>query len=143
MGIRGNTLKLMESFLKNRKQYVKLSKSESEEVDNNAFGVPQGSILGPLLYKLYVTNIMKANLLAKHIMFADDMVLLYTGKDVLTLETNINDDLVKFQNWLLSNKLIVNKRKTNYMLFRQKNKTINLSSIFLDGELLEERSTTK
>ncbi|CAH1970325.1 unnamed protein product, partial [Acanthoscelides obtectus] len=70
----------------------------------NPYGVPQGSVLGPLLYSLYVLSLHCANLNCDYFTFADDNVLLYSGDSKVSLETVINNDLDVYYKWLLYNK---------------------------------------
>lgn len=121
LGVRGPAFKLISSFLGGRSQYTEICGVRSKTL-NISTGIPQGSVLGPLLYLLYVESLSRAELLAKHYMFADDTALIYSGKDTRQLEVLVNKDLAKFHQWLCLNGLVVNEDKTVFMHFYQKNK---------------------
>ena len=137
MGFGGIMYSLIESYLLDRNQYVKLQETSSEWL-SSAYGVPQGSVLGPLLYSLYVLNLKLANLDARYFTFADDTVLLYTGTDEITLNHRVNNDLGAYLEWLFSNKLKINIEKTKYIVFKQKNKIINELYININGVSIEK-----
>ena len=111
-GIRGRDLKWFESYLSNRKQYVTYNGIASS-TQTIRCGVPQGSILGPLLFLIYINDLCS---ICKHtmpILFADDTNLFSSGKDIRTLENNINNELLDISLWLKVNKLFLNiKRHT-------------------------------
>lgn len=120
IGIRGKVLSIIETYLQDRPQFVKIENISSDEMMNNC-GVPQGSILGPLLYSLMVLSMRLAALTGRYFNFADDTVLLYSGTSNKQLETDINEDLLRFTSWLRHNKLKINSDKTVFMIFQQKN----------------------
>ncbi|KAJ8915923.1 hypothetical protein NQ315_015538 [Exocentrus adspersus] len=103
--------------------YVEYNNMRSSVLSNTC-GVPQGSVLGPLLYSLYVLNLKNANLQARYFTFADDTVLVYTGLEGRSLNQVVSADLGVYMHWLLSNKIKINIEKTKYMLFKQKNKIV-------------------
>ena len=132
-GIRGNCLKLFESYLKNRYQFVKLD-NEKSEVCLVEYGVPQGSILGPLLFLLYINDLSSAtNLFVK--LFADDTFLCAQNKDAKLLEEEVNSELDKVYNWMCSNRLTLNISKSKYMIISNKRKKEPLSININDTEL--------
>ena len=114
-GFRGIVLDWFKSYLKNRKQFVRYQACDSE-YKNIKCGVPQGSILGPLLFILYVNDITSATSLFEVILFADDTTLLYSHPDTATKINLINKELSEICNWFKANKLSVNASKTNYMM---------------------------
>jgi hypothetical protein len=121
IGIRGNACKLIESYLCDRTAITKNGDKMSQtcKVD---IGVPQGSILGPLLYLLYIDDMKYQNLKGKYFIYADDTLLLYSGRNIEELETEINNDLKIYVTWLKKKFLTINENKTNYIVFKQKNK---------------------
>ena len=115
-GIRGNCLKWFKNYLSNRLQYVTLNKINSKTIPIDT-GIPQGTILGPLLFIIYM-NDLKTNH-GTLISFADDTNLLYNDSNLQTLETKINQDLRQISNWLQINKLNLNVDKSKLLLFRK------------------------
>ena len=142
-GIRGNTLKWLNSYLTDRKQHVQIGNILSESLPITE-GVPQGSILGPLLFLIYINDIIHSSKLFKFTMFADDTCLFLSKPCLNTLEHELNSELIFVSNWLKANKLSLNVDKTKVMLFRHKHKSgekyINLK---MDGETIEEVNCTK
>ena len=82
-------------------------------------GVPQGSILGPLLFLLYINDLQFASDLLDPIMFADDTNLFYSNEDINTAFLKVNDELQKINEWLISNKLSHNVKKKQILFFPQ------------------------
>ena len=108
-GIRGNSLKLFQSYLYNRLQFVSIGNTHSSH-ELIEFGVPQGSILGPLLFLIYINDLQNAtNLFIK--LYADDTVLCSQSDDLKKLENEVNGELKKVFQWLASNRLTLNLKK--------------------------------
>ena len=101
--IRGPRYKLLNSYLNNRKQYVCFSGYKSSLVDVEC-GVPQGSVLGPLLFILYVNDIRNASQTIPRLL-ADDTCLFLTAKNIVDLEIIGNSELSFLKNWMDTNKL--------------------------------------
>ena len=123
-GIDDITLPWFENYLSNRKQYVTYNGIVSKTGKVNC-GVPQGSILGPLLFLLYINDLSTVSEACMSILFADDTNISFTGKNLQTMITVINEELVKVQEWLYCNKLSLNVLKTHYMIFTSRNKCMN------------------
>ena len=94
--------------------------------------MPQGSVLGPLLFLLYMNDIYKVSKEFKMTLFADDTNLLYSHKNLKSLESTMNDELLKLYDWLIVNKLTFNAKKSNYVIFHpyQKRLPHNISVNF-------------
>ncbi len=114
-GFRGIVLEWFKSYLKNRNQFVRYQSCDSD-MKYITCGVPQGSILGPLLFILYVNDIVATTSLFDIILFADDTTLLYSDPDIASKMDTINNELNEINNWFRANKLSVNASKTNYMI---------------------------
>ena len=84
--------------------------SECEEV---SCGVPQGSVLGPLLFLLYINDFQNCSSLLDFHLFADDTNLFYTDKSISNLENKVNNELMKINQWLIANRLSLNVDKSN------------------------------
>jgi len=119
-GIRGISWQWFKSYLANRKQRVKINDSFSDFVEIGR-GVPQGSILGPLLFLIFINDLCNLHLHSKIISYADDTVLLFSCDDLTTLKYQIENDLQKVNNWFLVNDLQLNLNKTKYMFFSLNN----------------------
>ncbi len=117
-GIRGTALQLIQSYLTDREQCVQLNNVTSD-FDTIKHGVPQGSILGPLLFLLYINDIAESSPLLKFYLFADDTTIFLSDSDIKRLELTLNNELKNVSNWLTANKLSLNVGKSNVLLFRQ------------------------
>ena len=95
---------------------------ENTELEIITCGVPQGSILGPLLFLLYVNDLKNATNLLDPIMYADDTNLFLTHKDISYLFETANLQLERINQWFISNKLSLNVSKTKYSFFHKPSK---------------------
>ena len=93
-GIRGVALNWLRSYLSNRMQCVEIGDAQSE-LEFIKCGVPQGSVLGPLLFLIYINDIVNASKIFKFILFADDTSLYYSCEDARTIEETVNRELAK------------------------------------------------
>ena len=135
LGIRGSRLKWFSNYLKDRIQYVMVNGNLSEFYRILNFGVPQGSILGPLLFLVFINDIFHCNNLF-NLLFADDTTGLAKGKNIHDLVDFVNPELQKLAIWLKSNKLAVNASKTKIMIFHPKGKIIpNINFVFNNNDL--------
>ena len=143
-GIRGIALNWIASYLNNRKQYVDLNNVASSHKTIKC-GIPQGSILGPLLFILYINDISNSSNLLKFILFADDTNVFYSGKDIDVAKNILHLEMEKVTDWLISNKLSINLKKTNYIIFkpRQKKNNYDQFSLYIRNTLIERKSSTK
>jgi len=86
--------------------------------------MPQGSILGPLLFQIYINDISQLDIKGEIFLYADDTAIFYWGKDLDVLLENAQSDLEKIYNWLQSNVLTMNTKKTGYMILSSTRKII-------------------
>ena len=126
IGIRGKMLQVLNSYLQGRKQYVKNGNVESIILDV-LIGVPQGSILGPLLFIIYFNDIVKCSKLSA-VLFADDAVFVTQSKSIKLLQRFINHEINLVHEWLVANKLTINLSKTKYIIFHITNMMIGLKN---------------
>ena len=104
----------LKSYLSNRRQFVQINEKEKTSLETISCGVPQGSILGPLLFLLYVNDLKNASNILDPIMFADDTNLFFTHKDIRYLFQIVNQELENINQWFISNKLSLNIKKKKY-----------------------------
>jgi len=130
-GVRGKALELFRSYLSGRSQFLKLDNVKSSLI-NIEFGVPQGSILGPLLFLIFINDLPDATKLYIKL-FADDTVLCAQNSDILALEEEVNKELEKVFIWMASNQLTLNIKKSQFMIVTNKRNipklTIKLNNI--------------
>ena len=124
-GIKEKTLKWLRSYLSERKQCISYSDAGNTSMCSIICDVPQDSILGPLLFLIYVNNLHKASSILKPIMFADDTNLFLSNKDINKLSNDINVELQKMSIWFKENKLSPNLTKTKRSLFPTQKKKMS------------------
>ena len=122
-GFRGIINNWFSSYLRNRLQTTQIGQHMSDKVEIT-YGVPQGSILGPLLFLLYINDIQNCSDKLNFYLFADDTNILYADKNLRVLEQTVNTELHKLYNWLTSNKLTLNIKKSNFVIFRSYQKKL-------------------
>ena len=108
-GVRGSSLDWFRSYLSDRKQFVSISGFEFE-TKYIKHGVPQGSVLGPLLFLIYINDLHTSMQFCKIFHFADDTNLLHTGKSTKKLQKEINADLKTLYQWMLSNMISLRQK---------------------------------
>ena len=140
-GIRGVALKWFESYLYNRQQFVCINNFNSS-TKSLACGVPQGSILGPLLFIIYINDFRNSSKLLSFLLFADDSNIFFSHRNPQYLLHTLNTELHNVAEWIKCNKLSLNLEKTNFMLFS--NSLRNLpGNIMLDGSTLNRVQSSR
>merc|ERR1711954_186950 len=117
-GIRGKANLWFRSYLTNRRQYVELNGKKSTTLPLPT-GVPQGSILGPLLFLIYINDLPSAANL-KCVSFADDSNLIIQGSDLANLTSSLTKELEHVSDYFKANQLKLNAKKTKMVIFRRK-----------------------
>ena len=123
IGVNGTALNWFKSYLSNRTQCVDISNTISN-VRNLLLSVIQGSILGPILFLVYINDLYRCTTLFTTL-FADDGTCLARNQNLVALTTYVNAELNKITNWFIANKMCVNTSKTKFIIFRNQTKQID------------------
>lgn len=136
VGVDGPALKLIKSYLTDRRQAVCISSSLSNFRITNK-GVPQGSILGPLLFLLYINDLPNCLSQTEAFLYADDTTLLASDRSLTLLTAKLNTDLHNILAWCHLNSPKINPTKTSFMLFHSSHKTPEfLPTVILDSHVI-------
>jgi hypothetical protein len=114
-GVRGTIKAWLKSYLTRRSHYVEITTYDNKYPINSynstpriiKYGIPQGSILGPLLFLLYINDLPQCISDAEVVLFADDTNILVIGKDINTLQRKINRVMIQLESWFLKNNLVI------------------------------------
>ena len=131
-----SAVKWFRSYLTNRKQCVRVDGVSSSYLDNHV-GVPQGSILGPLLFSMYINDLPDVCPKLNIQMYADDAVIFIHGKNQEIIASSLTNTLNLVQQWLKDNCLMLNAKKTVCMFFAKQKTSMSRSNVFLEGKELE------
>ena len=139
-GIRGVANNWFESYLKGREQYVSVNGNYSSR-KRIKYSVPQGNILGPLLFIIYIIDLPNISQLARYILYADDANIIITGDTIQEVHEKFNTVSSALIQWVRDNELLLNVKKTNYMIFTNR-RHVDLGNVaFKMGETPIERSS--
>ena len=143
-GIRGVAWEWIKDYLSNRKQFVTYNQCKSK-MKNVNIGVPQGSILGPLLFLLYVNDLPTISSNLNFIQFADDTSIFIKGKSIVDLSRTISSEMINVTEWLKNNMLTLNISKTNFMVMSSQGKKYNEKdcNIIVDNVNIDRVTTCK
>ena len=122
-GIRDTTYNWFKSYLANRKQYVFVN-GETSQLKDITYGVPQGSVLGPLLFLIYINDLPNISKILNFYLFADDTHIYFEADTPDKLEKVLNKELKELHTWLIVNRLSLNIDKTNFVVFHPFNKPL-------------------
>ena len=140
-GIRGMALNWFKSYLENREQFVSVNGSNSNKRAIE-FGVPQGSILGPLLFVIYINDIPGILNIVKFILYADDANIILTGDTLCDIEEQLFKLTTVLMQWVDSNGLLLNLKKTIYMIFSRR-KIVTNFTVKMGNTIIERKSEAK
>lgn len=135
IGVRGLAYQLFESYLTNRSQFVVVNGVSSEALPVT-IGVPQGSVLAPLLFLIYINDVASANLEGDLFLYADDSTLIYASDSHNENVSRANNDLTTFNNFLQHNGLKLNSEKTKIMHFSPRG-VINVDTLSMYNREIE------
>ena len=116
-GIRGVVFNWFKSYLSDRTQYATIN-NERSEIQTITYGMPQGSILGPLLFLIYINDLSRSIKTRKLHHFADDTNLSYASSSLKVINKKINFELSNLVQWLQANQIALNVNKIDIVIFR-------------------------
>lgn len=136
-GFRGVALSWFESYLAGRHQrvFMKSGYSGSRSID---WGVPQGSVLGPTLFLLFINDLPTLDISGRFTLFADDTTVLWHCKDLASLNVSVSDDIKKIRAWCDANLLLLNFEKTNIVSFK-----CHMEGLVIGDTAVESRTSAK
>ena len=135
-------MKWFKSYLNQRQQYVNLQGTESQIKCGN-YGVPQGSIIRPLLFILYINNVNNVLNEIFPILFADDTTMLIEGNNLDVIITSLNSELDRINTWLKFNKLSLNVTKHIIMVFHRARRRVSHNKLFINNSVITQVSCSK
>ena len=148
-GIKDTNFAWLRSYFTNRKQCIQITNGSKSDLQNTTCGVPQGSVLGPLLFLVYINDLPSSSKILNLILFADDTNLFYDHKNVIKLFATVNEELMNINDWFVANKLSLslNIEKTKYSLFHKLSRVddvpLKLLNLSINNQEIKRTSYTK
>ena len=144
IGINGHLLDLICDYLSNRTQFVKYEEMISNK-QSLTHGVPQGSILGPLLFTIYINDLKETIKTCNILSYADDTTVYYASKHASNIQVAINNDIKNMEKWFVKNKMKLNEMKTEFMVIHPQNTTRKFEKIHIKmkGRVIDISDTLK
>ena len=140
-GIRGSALKWFNSYLSNISQYVSINNTTSD-TKHITCGVPQGSVLGPLLFLLYINDLPNISNQLPFFLFADDTNIYSEANNLDEIQEVMNEGLKLLRDWLIANRLALNVSKTNFTIFSPPNKPYKIITLLINKRAIEQEYVT-
>ena len=142
--VRGVPLIWFQSYLHNRHQCVKINQITSDS-KTITFGVPQGSFLGPLVFLIYINDIFLTTPKVSFHLLAEDTCIFRSNKNYKKLEDEINTSLDNITNWLKANKLMINVKKSNVIVFKVGNSQSvdETIKIYIENQIIVPKGTAR
>ena len=142
-GIRGKSYDVLKSYLTDRTLYVQNGQSQSHALKSHNYGVPQGSILGPLLFNIYTNDFKTCLKFSSHIQYADDTTIYLSSDNINDIVHKMNEDLNNISIWFKRNSLLLNPSKTHSMMFSPTKLLNEQIDLKIDGEKINPVETLK
>ena len=143
-GVRGSALLFLKSYFSDRFQYTNISFTNSNILPVK-YGIVQGSTLGPLMFLVYINDIVKSSNLLNFTLYADDTSVCLSGSDLNNLIEAMNRELLFVSNWFYANKLTLNANKSQFVVFhsRQRRVPSDVNNVMVNDSIVNRVSNVK
>ena len=141
-GIKNDVLNLLKDYLSHRTQQTSINGTLSQPQEIN-YGVPQGSVLGPIFFLLFIKDMEKVIKHSQICLFADNTVLYNSNINKETMELELQEDLTSLSRWLNNDELTINVKKSKVMTFSTHSRKIDGINLGINGQILDTVDTYK